>query len=924
MRAVFLLTVCALPVAAEELSCGPWHLTYGSNGPGELRHHGKPVVLRAAGGFYEPGWKGSRLNLGGMASQVTRQGERATVTWKLTRDGVADVTIALTLSPEQAVWSLVMEAKQTGPVEFGLYLPAESVSKPTGELALDPTRTGRQVRFERPAVTTDWTLACSPGGWQVQDRRDKDGWARLIAVLPVNEPPTRIEASAALTVTTYPEAEAASRAKILDQRAQWQDEVAFPNAGFKDGLTGWNVAANAAVETDQPAEGKSCARLTVDDPLKDSVYITRQVPVVGGARYVARCRVRTAGVTARPGKMSSVGAGLIIEWADKDGKWFASGAYATGLFGDNGWTVKETTEVRAPDEAGFATIFLALRGAGTAWFDDVSLTRRHHALLLRGPEPDVTLADNRPELRWSDSAGIETFRLDLSRDESFLAEATRSVETDQARWRSPEPLAPGRWFWRVGAPGYDWSATWSFEQTAPADRDTTGPLVESLPTRVLTADGAVTWTVAEPSGPPKLTARVGEQAVTVNLAPAGAGQWRAVLTGPWRPGLNEVALTATDAPGNTITATAFVVCKPKPARPTAIAADGAWTDAGRRVLPLGIYQVSPAAMPTVRAGGFEVVHIYEFEGSQDNQRALAYLDAADAAGLRCFIGFDRGKGTGKGMVQGNARHLMERVAALCDHPGLYCWYLFDEPEIADQYLSPRALNGYGELVRRLDPYHVVVMTTWGKRMALYRPSFDTHWTQAYTTPAGVVKQLREHRELLGPEVPITLLNHCYDRAQSERMKAGGSGDPAQFQPDPAWLRAAALAGLTQRINGLWYWWYADGVKGWLTVSGAPEAWRALTGVTAEIKALEPILTDPAPAVTGELPAGQGLAVWYRKTVAGETTVIAVNTTEETVDLTIPAPGNGMAEVLGENRRVPLKDGAITDKFERYGAHVYRY
>ena len=71
-----------------------------------------------------------------------------------------------------------------------------------------------------------------------------------------------------------------------------------------------------------------------------------------------------------------VGAGLIVEWADKKGEWYASGEYATELYGDNGWTVREVRKsCRAPEQAGFAVICLALRDVGTAWFDDLEVER---------------------------------------------------------------------------------------------------------------------------------------------------------------------------------------------------------------------------------------------------------------------------------------------------------------------------------------------------------------------------------------------------------------------------------------------------------------------------------------------------------------------------------------------------------------------
>ena len=57
--------------------------------------------------------------------------------------------------------------------------------------------------------------------------------------------------------------------------------------------------------------------------------------------------------------------------------------------------------------------------------------------------------------------------------------------------------------------------------------------------------------------------------------------------------------------------------------------------AGRRIFPLGIYEVTPRDMPEVRASGFDVVHTYRWEGSTNDVACRAYLDACWAAdGLR--------------------------------------------------------------------------------------------------------------------------------------------------------------------------------------------------------------------------------------------------------------------------------------------------
>ncbi|MBI2300843.1 MAG: hypothetical protein HYU66_18190 [Armatimonadetes bacterium] len=910
LTALLLLPAVAL---AETVTFGPWSAETRDAGPGVVRYRGTAVCSHAGFSAYKPDWKGGNFGLDQAKLTVERTAERAALIWRRDVPDDGPVTVTLTLSAESATWAVDAAVKREGPCEFGLLVPAASVCAADGgvvyqlddrlqQAAVDHCEcmaVGRRLVLEQPKLSLAWSCEKQSGNWLFQDFRANDEKAlRIIAVWQGAGP--RAQLSATLTPTAYDDASAAQRAAVLDQRTRWRQPADVANGGFEDGPDGWNVPGNGAVVEDLAHAGRRCARLTVGDPARDSVYITRQIPVAGGSRYRARTWVRTQGVTAREGRMSSVGAGLIVEWADKAGKWLAPGDYACDLFGDHGWTQRESTVLRAPDDAGYAVIFLAVRAVGTAWFDDLELERVHGAIALAGPLPKARLDDNTPTLAWRPDASVERYTVELSRASEFPADGLVRKETQDESWTVPRAIPSGTWFWRVLAPGYQASATWSFEQTAAEDRDTTAPTLSGLLQRVTTADQPVVLGVADDVAgrPVTLEARSGERAARVSGA---GGKPRVLPEGGWRPGLNELTVAARDA-----------------------ALDGAYECAGKRIFPCGIYQVTPAQMPRVKKAGFDVVHTYEWEGSQDDAAARRYLDAAWSNGLRVFIGFDRGNGSGRGLVQGNMDMVQRRVAALCDHPGLFCWYLFDEPEVPGQYVSPRQLIAYADAIRALDPYHPVVVTTWGNGMARYRRSFDTHWTQAYTTPGGVVGQLQEHRRLLGPECPLTLLVHCYDRKQLEVVRGGGVFDPARFQPDPDWLRGAAYAGITQHINGLWWWWYAAEAKDWPTVADVPAAWEALSRVVGQIHALEPVLAAPVAdqAESLDVPGGK-LWVW-RRTVAGTTTVVAVNTGEQEVTARLPALGDGPAEVLFEDRRVARRGGSVEDRFGRYAVHVYRF
>ncbi|MCK5805240.1 MAG: hypothetical protein KAI66_20585, partial [Lentisphaeria bacterium] len=743
MRWIVPLCVALITTAgfAQEIKVGPWTFVPASDGFGRLAYDGQVVVNGVRISGFKPGWKGSRFHFGGMAPKV--RADQRKITWTKIIPEQASLTLDLTLSETSATWTLEGTVEPGGPCEFGLRLPTDAYRHATdailarvGSASHDfdtrpfkPIGVSGNIVLERASRSFTWECASSPGRFMLQDKR---AWTpstlRLITVAGTSAKPVRLKASARLSVTDYDVAESARRQATLFQKTRWFDAVSVSNSGFENQGAGWSIPANGAVCEDNPRTGKQCARLVVTDPAKESVYITRQIPVVGGSAYALDCYVRTKGVTKAPGKMPSVGAGLIVEWADKDGKWFASGQYACKLFGDHDWTHRKCAELRAPDNAGYAAVFLALRGAGTAWFDDLSLVRVFKTFALESPTPGIRLYDNTPAFSWRGDAKALEYTLELSQDKSFPTATTKTWTTKKARCALRSPIPPGTWFWRVAAPGYEPTVVWQFEQTAPLDADTTAPAIEGDAARVTAADGVVSITVTDECAMlPKIRATLAKTELVCTATAAGGGRFQVALTCPggWRRGLNTVKLVASDTAGNRTERNLWIVCQPVPDNAVRIEQDGAYSSGGKRIFPFGIYQVSPKAMPTVKAGGFDVVHAYTWESSQDDRAAGKYLDAAWRNGLRVFIGFDRGNSSGNGIVQGNVQHIVNRVAALSDHPGLFCWYLFDEPELAHQYLSPTALIRYAELIRTLDPHHPVVVTTWGNGMNRYRRSWDT-------------------------------------------------------------------------------------------------------------------------------------------------------------------------------------------------------
>ena len=656
--------------------------------------------------------------------------------------------------------------------------------------------------------------------------------------------------------------------------------------GFENGSDGWEGGTNMVVDAAVAHGGNHSVRLTVTDPAVDSVYVTRKVRVEDGAYYAASCFVKIENVVEVSGAKRSCGAGLIVEWADREGAWLKSGQYACGLRGTEDWRRVECGSLKAPEDAGYAIIFLALRDAGTAWFDDITLERVDVSVEKVSPEDGATFANNCPFFSWRPRAGVRAYTLEISRDPLFAAGKVRQFAAGGlSRLQLREPLEPGVWHWRVVAHGLSDSHPRSFTQTAPADRDCLPPLVATRAARVTASDEPFTVEIEGDVANLSFSASSFGTLAVVRLLSPHTAQFLPPSTG-WPAGLTEGRLIASDAAGNVSTNVFWLLAAPRPANAVAIGTDGFYHENGQRIFPLGIYEVETDDMADAREAGFDIVHNYKWEKTQDDAACRAWLDACAANGLRAFVGFDRGIRGGYGMVQGNLACIARRVGAVADHPALFGWYLYDEPEWLDQFISADAMAEFAGIVRDLDPFHPVIVTTWGDRMKDYRPSWDTHWTQAYHNPAKVVEQLEEHVRFLDNDSPITLVACCNDGPQGERRKRGIEPDPAKFARDRDYLRACAFLSVVKGCNGLIWWWFGRSSTSYYSAAQCPSAWEDMKGIAAELRGLRPMLAADGTVESGTARDGDAKVEWWRKRTGDKTCFIAVNTADRPVSVTV--------------------------------------
>lgn len=148
-----------------------------------------------------------------------------------------------------------------------------------------------------------------------------------------------------------------------------------------------------------------------------------------------------------------------------------------------------------------------------------------------------------------------------------------------------------------------------------------------------------------------------------------------------------------------------------------------------------------------------------------------------------------------------------------------------------------------------------------------------------------------------------------------------------FKATPAQVRSEVWMSIIRGSRGIIYF-----VHEWKpafddhALLDDPEMLAAVTALNAQIRELAPVINSPDlksvaearssnPAVPVEVAA---------KRYNGETYLFAAGMREGKARATFTVRGAaGIAEVIGEDRRIPLSKGRFEDEFESYGVHLYR-
>ncbi len=173
------------------------------------------------------------------------------------------------------------------------------------------------------------------------------------------------------------------------------------------------------------------------------------------------------------------------------------------------------------------------------------------------------------------------------------------------------------------------------------------------------------------------------------------------------------------------------------------------------------------------------------------------------------------------------------------------------------------------------------------------------------------------------------------------MKAGEGRAPIWMVPqafaiDSTWeeptneeLRCQTYLCITHGATGLVWYAYFTTEK----FSGNPKGrdqwflpdshlWPYFTKLNAEISALTPVILEGERLGPVECDSDAVHTFAWEKD--GQRTLIAVNALYEDAQATLKGLRGDEADVLGEDRKLPVRDGAVTDSFKPLAVHIYRY
>jgi hypothetical protein len=336
---------------------------------------------------------------------------------------------------------------------------------------------------------------------------------------------------------------------------------------------------------------------------------------------------------------------------------------------------------------------------------------------------------------------------------------------------------------------------------------------------------------------------------------------------------------------------------------------------------------------------------------QDTRNIAKYKDAGINTYVALWQGptqgqFDALKAAGMKLVC----HQNEFGLAHKDDPTIIAWMHGDEPDNAQEKkgggygppILPEKIIADYKKIREADPSRPVMLNlgqgvAWDKYVGRGTRSNHPEDYAEYLKGSDIVSfdiypVVHDHADIAGKLYKVS--------DGVERLRKWGEGKKIVWncieasrisneavKPNASQVKSEVWMSIVHGSTGLIYFVHQFKPK-FVEASLLQDA-DLLAGVTAinkQIQSLAPALNSPtlADGVTVKTSGPEAPVAAIAKRQGDATYVFSVAMREQGTKVSFTVKGaKGAAEVIGENRAIPVKDGAFEDEFKPYEVHLYR-
>lgn len=350
--------------------------------------------------------------------------------------------------------------------------------------------------------------------------------------------------------------------------------------------------------------------------------------------------------------------------------------------------------------------------------------------------------------------------------------------------------------------------------------------------------------------------------------------------------------------------------------------------------PVGLYQAEIGAFEEYKQAGFNLVQSYNSESDYIKK----FVKAARDRGLSALV-TKRMTPTGS--------HLAKFFKEIREEPGLYGWYIEDEPE--GRGISPSLLWQWRNYILSHDPGHpTAVANLRSRKVGDYAPAVDIVMIDPYPIPHMPVTWLSdsidEARRAVSDRKPVWAVIQAFNWANEGAQFAKGKGRYPTLEEE----RCLTYLSIIHGVNGLMYFSYPSA-----RINDPEEAnWKNVKRVVSELKEIQPLLLAPELKASNILSVSDSIRspvsnmqnqnagspedlkkpIHYMVKQLGPTQlmnsgvyIIAVNVSGQPVGARFSGPilSGASGKVLFEERNVVIHQSGFQDYFDPCDVHIYR-